>query len=95
VWVRPTAGRSRTGRTTPDGPLWTTVWTDQDETVTPPDSARLDGATAVVVQQVCPGTTLAHGGLPRSPLVTAVVLEALSVSPRASYGPSDCARLSA
>jgi triacylglycerol esterase/lipase EstA (alpha/beta hydrolase family) len=83
------------GDETPDGPLWTTVWTDQDEVVTPPDSARLDGATAVVVQQVCPGTPLDHGGLPRSPLVLAVVLESLGVAaPPSSYGPDDCARLS-
>ena len=80
---------------TPDGPQWTSVWTDQDEVVTPPDSARLDGATTVVVQRVCPGTSLTHGELPRSPLVAAVVLEALDVAPgRAAYGPDDCARLS-
>ena len=83
------------GDETPEGPRWTSVWTDQDEVVTPPDSARLDGATSVVVQRVCPGTTLTHGDLPRSPLVTAVVLEALDRAPgRASYGPDDCARLS-
>ena len=83
------------GDETPAGPRWTTVWTDQDEVVTPPDSARLDGATTVVVQDVCPGTTLAHGDLPRSPLVAAVVLEALDVGPgRDAYGPADCARLS-
>lgn len=81
---------------TPDGPLWTTVWTDQDEVVTPPESARLEGATEVVVQQVCPGTSLTHGALPRSPLVAAVVLEVLSPqAPPSSYGPADCARLSA
>jgi triacylglycerol lipase len=80
---------------TPDGPLWTTVWTQQDEVVTPPDSARLEGATSVVVQQVCPGTSLRHGELPRSPLVAAVVLEALGAgTPPSSYGPADCARLS-
>lgn len=80
---------------TPDGPQWTSVWTDQDEVVTPPDSARLDGATTVVVQRVCPGTRLTHGDLPRSPLVAAVVLEALDVAPsRPAYGPDDCARLS-
>jgi hypothetical protein len=74
---------------TPDGPLWTTIWTDQDETVTPPDSARLDGATQVVVQQVCPGTAVAHGELPQHPLVTALVLEALAADPPpASYGPA-------
>jgi len=80
---------------TPDGPQWTSLWTDQDEVVTPPASARLDGATTVVVQRVCPGTTLSHGELPRSPLVAAVVLEALDRAPgRGAYGPQDCARLS-
>ena len=80
---------------TPDGPQWTSVWTDEDEVVTPADSARLDGATTVVVQRVCPGTRLDHGDLPRSPLVAAVVLEALDVaSGRAAYGPQDCGRLS-
>jgi triacylglycerol lipase len=80
---------------TPDGPQWTSVWTDQDEVVTPADSARLDGATIVVVQRVCPGTSLTHGDLPRSPLVAAVVLEALDVGPgRVAYGPGDCVRLS-
>jgi triacylglycerol esterase/lipase EstA (alpha/beta hydrolase family) len=83
------------GDETPTGPRWTSVWTDQDEVVTPPDSARLDGATTVVVQRVCPGTALTHGDLPRSPLVAAVVLEALDVGPgRTTYGPDDCARLS-
>jgi len=72
------------------------VWTEQDDVVTPPDSARLEGATQVVVQQLCPGTSLDHGGLPRSPLVTAVVLEVLDVDPPpSSYGPADCGRLSA
>ena len=81
---------------TPDGPLWTTIWTDRDTIVTPPDSARLDGATQVVVQQVCPGTAVSHGELPQHPLVTALVLEALAADPPpASYGPQDCARLSA
>ena len=80
---------------TPDGPQWTSVWTDQDEVVTPADSARLDGATTVVVQRVCPGTSVTHGDLPRSPLVAAVVLEALDAAPgRPAYGPDDCARLS-
>lgn len=81
---------------TPDGPGWTTVWTDQDEVVTPPDSARLEGATQVVVQRVCPGTDLGHGDLPRSPLVAGLVLEALAAAPApTSYGPGDCARLTA
>ena len=84
------------GDETPDGPLWTTVWTDQDEVVTPPDSARLEGATQVVVQQVCPGLAVRHGDLPRTPIVTAIVLDVLAAEPPpASYGPADCARLTA
>lgn len=79
---------------TPDGPRWMSVWTSQDEVVTPPDSARLQGATNVVVQQVCPGISVSHGDLPRSPLVAALVLEALAVAPPPeSYGPADCSRL--
>ncbi len=86
--------RLNDGDPTPDGPRWMSVWTQQDEVVTPPDSARLQGATNVVVQQVCPGVPLTHGDLPRSSLVAALVLEALAVAPPpASYGPADCARL--
>ena len=36
--------RLNAGDETPDGPTWVSIWTTQDETVTPPDTARLDGA---------------------------------------------------
>ncbi len=80
------------GDETPDGPRWTTVWTEQDEVVTPPDSARLKGATQVVLQQLCPGLSVSHGDLPRSPTVTAIVLQVLSPSPaEAMPGSAVCA----
>ncbi len=65
----------------PDGPVWTSLWTTQDQTVTPPDSARLDGALGFAVQQVCPGAEVQHGQLPRDPLVIGLVLEALGQQP--------------
>jgi triacylglycerol esterase/lipase EstA (alpha/beta hydrolase family) len=46
---------------TPDGPAWTAVWTAQDQVATPPESARLDGAVNVKVQDVCPYTRIGHG----------------------------------
>jgi len=66
------------GDETPPGPQWLSLWTVQDETVTPPDSARLDGAINVELQQVCPGLQVTHSDLPRDAVVTRVVLGALA-----------------
>jgi hypothetical protein len=46
--------------------------------VTPPDSARLDGADNLVVQQLCTGRPVTHGQLPTDPAVQAVLVQALS-----------------
>ncbi|MHA6781272.1 esterase/lipase family protein [Pseudonocardia saturnea] len=67
---------------------WLSVWTTDDETVTPPDTARLPGATNVVVQDVCAGAVVAHGELPTDPAVAALVLDALGPGPIAV--PSGC-----
>ncbi len=64
-----------------NGPLWTSLWTAQDTTVTPPDSARIDGALDVEVQSVCPDAQIAHGQLPRDPLVIGLVQRALAAAP--------------
>ncbi len=78
----------------PRGPVWTSVWTTDDEVVTPPDSAVLAGVVDVEVQSVCPGVHVAHGELPRSPLVVGLVLEALGGPPLdVAPGPADCERL--
>lgn len=65
----------------PDRLPWLSIWTDNDETVQPPDSARLDGATNVAVQEICPQARVAHGALPTNPIVTALVLRAIGPGP--------------
>lgn len=67
---------------------WLSVWTELDETVTPPESARLDGAVNVALQQVCPGNQAGHGDLPTDPAVTEFVLQALGTTPLEA--PTEC-----
>ena len=71
------------GDQTPTGPGWTSVWTTQDEVVTPPESARLEGAVDVALQQLCPGLQVTHSQLPTDPVAQAVVRGALSAGPLA------------
>lgn len=79
----------------PAGLPWLSVWTEDDQTVVPPDSARLAGAVNVPVQQICPGVRVAHGQLPSDPLVTGIVLSALDGPALAGPNPSQCAALTA
>lgn len=74
----------------PAGVSWLSIWTENDQTVDPPDSARLAGAVNVDAQQVCEGVTISHGGLPGDLLVTGLVLNDLGATPLAAPGPSDC-----
>jgi triacylglycerol esterase/lipase EstA (alpha/beta hydrolase family) len=67
---------------------WLSLWTENDQTVQPPDSARLDGAINVALQALCPGVHIEHSELPTSPLTTALVLDALSQHPLS--GPARC-----
>jgi triacylglycerol lipase len=64
-----------------DLPRWLSLWTTDDTTVTPPDSARLAGAISVAVQSLCPAARISHSQLPTSPIVTAIVLQAIGAGP--------------
>ena len=62
----------------------------------PPDSARLDGALDIEIQNVCADAQVQHGELPRDPLVIGLVERALAVQPMTSAPPSSqCAALRA
>lgn len=60
---------------------WLSIWTVDDETVTPPESARLAGAVNVALQSVCAGVQVSHGQLPADPAVAGLVLAALGRGP--------------
>jgi triacylglycerol lipase len=85
--------RLNRGDETPPGPAFTTIWTASDRTVTPPDTARLEGALNVRVQDVCAGSRVGHGGLVRDPLVLGLVARAVDGALRGPPGPADCAGL--
>jgi triacylglycerol esterase/lipase EstA (alpha/beta hydrolase family) len=66
------------GDETPDGPQYTSVWTSDDKTVTPPESAILEGARNVRVQDVCPDSAIGHADLVTDPLAIGLILQALT-----------------
>ena len=68
--------RLNAGDETPDGPLWATIRSRGDQVVTPVDSAALDGAVNILVQDVCPAADVSHGELPGTP-VTLAALDAV------------------
>jgi triacylglycerol esterase/lipase EstA (alpha/beta hydrolase family) len=76
------------------GPAWVSLWTTQDDVVTPPSSGRLAGAVDVRLQSVCPDDQVRHSGLPDDPLVTGLIVRAIAAEPLAAApGPSECAAL--
>ncbi len=82
--------RLNAGDETPPGPVWATVRSAADVVVTPTDSATLDGALNILVQDVCPGSTANHGDLPADPVVAAVLVSVLGVDPPTPPTPLAC-----
>ena len=79
----------------PAGLPWLSLWTQDDQTVTPPDSARLTGAVNVALQTICPSLTVSHSGLPQNPLVTGIVLAALDGPALTAPRSGQCSSLTA
>jgi triacylglycerol lipase len=71
-------------------PRWLSLWTTDDQVVTPPASARLSGAIDVPVQSVCPAASISHSQLPTNADVTTIVLQALGSSPLRKPTAADC-----
>jgi pimeloyl-ACP methyl ester carboxylesterase len=76
-------------------PPWLSLWSTTDQTVQPPDSARLAGAVNVPLQSVCPGVDVTHSALPTDPLVVGLVLRALASDRVTAPAPGQCAALEA
>ncbi|MDQ3157933.1 MAG: lipase [Actinomycetota bacterium] len=69
------------GDETPAGPVWITIRSSGDQVVTPADSASLDGALNLLVQDVCPGAPTSHSALPGDPVVLAALPVVLGTGP--------------
>jgi triacylglycerol lipase len=80
---------------TPNGPLWTSIWSTVDQTVVPPSSASLAGADDVTVQSICSSDRVSHSGEPRDPAVIGLVLTALGTGALPRPGAGACARFTA
>src|SRR6266545_356301 len=87
--------RLNAGDETPPGPDYTSVWTQRDQVVTPPASARLRGAVNVRVQDVCADASFGHSGLVRDPLALGLVVRTVDGGLPATPRPADCLPLRA
>jgi triacylglycerol lipase len=83
------------GDETPPGPEFISIWTALDQTVVPPATAALEGATNIRLQDVCPSARLGHGDLVTSPLALGLVVEAVEGTLPEDPGTGDCAALRA
>lgn len=82
------------GDETPDGPAYISIWTTLDEVVTPPESARLNGALNLVVQEICESSQVPHDNLPTDQVVSNIVVLQLGAGAPEDLSTVDCQRLS-
>jgi triacylglycerol lipase len=75
------------------GVPWLSLWTTHDQVVQPADSARVNGALNVVLQDVCADDTVDHISLPADPLVAALTLKGLGTGVTAVPKATDCSAL--
>jgi triacylglycerol esterase/lipase EstA (alpha/beta hydrolase family) len=85
--------RLNVGDETPVGPTWVSIWSEQDETVTPPETSRLEGALNIPVQSVCPDAEVSHNQLPNLPLMLNLVVAELGAGDPVPLTESDCMSL--
>jgi hypothetical protein len=76
------------GDETPGAVSYTSLYTDDDESITPVTTAELDGAVNVRIQALCPNREVGHGGFLHDAVVFALVIDALT-----HPGPADPARV--
>jgi triacylglycerol lipase len=81
------------GDETPVGPTWVSIWSEQDETVTPPETSRLEGALNIPVQSVCPEAEVSHNQLPNLPLMMNLVVAELGAGDPVVLTEADCMSL--
>jgi triacylglycerol lipase len=77
------------GDETPGRISYTSMYTAADEVVTPPESARLDGATNILLQDICPGRPVEHALMVVDALTWELTVDALT-----HEGPANPERIS-
>jgi triacylglycerol lipase len=75
---------------TPDGPHYVSIWSSKDNVVSPPETASLEGAVNIRLQDVCSDSDVTHEQLLRLPLPMGLVMRALGPGLDARPPRSEC-----